>query len=188
MGKLKHIAVVAATVAAMASAQAATVSEGAAIIPGTFIFDLDTGASPTDFPTFTGGDIWWEMMTPTSRAMQPWTSASSLAYVGTVGVAGLSFNALTATDLAAMTYSSNGIPGGDGVNMLTPNSVFAVKTDQGNYAKVLVTFPFFPTFQNNGLGIYYVTMTAPVPEPETYAMFLAGLCIIGAVARRRRSR
>ena len=28
---------------------------------------------------------------------------------------------------------------------------------------------------------------APVPEPETYAMLLAGLAIIGAVARRRRT-
>jgi hypothetical protein len=32
-----------------------------------------------------------------------------------------------------------------------------------------------------------LTVTS-VPEPETYAMLLAGLCIIGAVARRRRSR
>ena len=28
---------------------------------------------------------------------------------------------------------------------------------------------------------------APVPEPETYAMLLAGLGLIGAVARRRQS-
>ena len=27
---------------------------------------------------------------------------------------------------------------------------------------------------------------APIPEPETYAMFLAGLALMGAVARRRR--
>ena len=26
---------------------------------------------------------------------------------------------------------------------------------------------------------------APVPEPETYALFLAGLGMIGAIARRR---
>lgn len=31
-----------------------------------------------------------------------------------------------------------------------------------------------------------VAQTAPIPEPETYAMFLAGLGIMGAVARRRK--
>lgn len=29
---------------------------------------------------------------------------------------------------------------------------------------------------------------APVPEPETYAMLLAGLCLVGVVARRRKAR
>lgn len=32
----------------------------------------------------------------------------------------------------------------------------------------------------------FTVVTAPVPEPETYAMFLAGLGVIGAVARRRK--
>jgi hypothetical protein len=30
------------------------------------------------------------------------------------------------------------------------------------------------------------TVTAPVPEPETYAMLLAGLGVVSAVARRRK--
>lgn len=36
----------------------------------------------------------------------------------------------------------------------------------------------------NGYG--YTYLAAPVPEPETYAMLLAGLGLIGVVARRRR--
>ncbi len=37
-------------------------------------------------------------------------------------------------------------------------------------------------------GLYNVTstVTTPVPEPETYALMLAGLGVIGFVARRRR--
>ena len=31
-------------------------------------------------------------------------------------------------------------------------------------------------------------ITGPIPEPETYALMLAGLAAIGAVARRRKSR
>jgi choice-of-anchor A domain-containing protein len=34
--------------------------------------------------------------------------------------------------------------------------------------------------------IHQVIFSAPVPEPETYAMLMAGLAVMGAVARRRR--
>lgn len=32
----------------------------------------------------------------------------------------------------------------------------------------------------------YTTVTSPVPEPETYAMILAGIALIGFTARRRK--
>jgi hypothetical protein len=38
----------------------------------------------------------------------------------------------------------------------------------------------------NGTTPLSVTISA-VPEPETYAMMLAGLCLAGAVARRKRA-
>lgn len=42
-------------------------------------------------------------------------------------------------------------------------------------------------FSGNGfLSLQYSAVTAPVPEPEQYAMLLAGLGVIGAVARRRK--
>ena len=38
-----------------------------------------------------------------------------------------------------------------------------------------------------GVGIDVgMALTAPVPEPETYALLLAGLCALGTVSRRRR--
>jgi len=44
-------------------------------------------------------------------------------------------------------------------------------------------------FNGNGfLSLQYTAVTAPVPEPETYAMLLAGLGLMGAVARRRKNR
>jgi hypothetical protein len=33
-----------------------------------------------------------------------------------------------------------------------------------------------------------IVLTAPVPEPETYAMLLAGLALMGVVAKRRKSK
>lgn len=43
----------------------------------------------------------------------------------------------------------------------------------------------FPEGQPTGSFGYTLTLT-PVPEPETYAMLLAGLGLVGAAARRRR--
>lgn len=39
-----------------------------------------------------------------------------------------------------------------------------------------------------GYGGFLATVTAPIPEPETYAMMLAGLGALGFLARRRRNR
>ena len=38
-----------------------------------------------------------------------------------------------------------------------------------------------------GYGGFVASVTAPVPEPETYAMMLAGLGALGFLARRRRN-
>ena len=35
-------------------------------------------------------------------------------------------------------------------------------------------------------GLYTLSVTAPIPEPETYALLLAGLALVGFVARRRK--
>jgi hypothetical protein len=43
------------------------------------------------------------------------------------------------------------------------------------------------TFHNNNTGSFEVNVAAAVPEPETYAMLLAGLGLLGFAARRKRS-
>lgn len=58
-----------------------------------------------------------------------------------------------------------------------------VLTVSGTALPALTSFPMAPT----AAGSYTIAANlAPVPEPESYAMFLAGLGIIGAVANRRR--
>ena len=45
--------------------------------------------------------------------------------------------------------------------------------------------------QNNEFYAWAVRpgdVAAPIPEPETYALFLAGLGLLGVVARRRRQK
>ena len=41
------------------------------------------------------------------------------------------------------------------------------------------------SFKGNGVVVDNLTVAMPVPEPETYAMLLAGLGLIGMAARRR---
>ena len=44
-------------------------------------------------------------------------------------------------------------------------------------------------FNGSGfLSLQYTALTAPVPEPETYALMLAGLGLIGFVARRKQKK
>lgn len=43
------------------------------------------------------------------------------------------------------------------------------------------------SFKGVGVVADNLTYTAPVPEPETYALLLAGLAVVGRLARRRRS-
>ena len=44
------------------------------------------------------------------------------------------------------------------------------------------------SFAGRGLVADNLTFATPVPEPETYMMLLAGLGVIGVIARRRRDR
>ncbi|WP_255369615.1 PEP-CTERM sorting domain-containing protein [Nitrosovibrio sp. Nv17] len=44
----------------------------------------------------------------------------------------------------------------------------------------------FPFNGNGFLSLQYTAVTAPVPEPETYAMLLAGLGLMGFMARHRK--
>jgi hypothetical protein len=40
--------------------------------------------------------------------------------------------------------------------------------------------------QQNDIGLSYITTISVVPEPETYAMLLAGLGVVGAMSRRKK--
>jgi len=81
---------------------------------------------------------------------------------------------------------SNGLIGNDDFNSIG-RSGFDITLSTG-VAYVLVT----TGFGNEDAGRYLNlirgpgNITAPVPEPETYALLLAGLAAVGFVARRRR--
>jgi len=111
-------------------APAVVVSQGSAVLKGTWTFDLDNGAEGGVGPGF---DIWWEQMTAVVRQMAPQNSAR-LVNLGVVD-----FNSVTSDSLQTLTYGTTPIPGSnDASNKLVVGDVFAVLTNQGNYAKVKV--------------------------------------------------
>lgn len=80
------------------------------------------------------------------------------------------------------------------------NMLYNLDLDPASTADIKVGSGYFPIgsgysfavsgFADGAFGGQYVfaVSTLPVPEPETYAMMLAGLGLIGAVARRRMKR
>lgn len=63
------------------------------------------------------------------------------------------------------------------------SSLYSIKTD-GNYVLEFGVVNWNDTEYASGLAIGNIAVT-PVPEPETYAMMLAGLALLGVSARRR---
>ncbi|MRW89992.1 PEP-CTERM sorting domain-containing protein [Duganella sp. FT80W] len=56
----------------------------------------------------------------------------------------------------------------------------------GNGSTEALTFKAIGTSDSYGTSLDKVSLTTAVPEPETYAMLLAGLGLMGFIARRRR--
>ena len=82
---------------------------------------------------------------------------------------------------------------GNWVNVdLTHPSVIFTHPSPSEFAKVLgglkglYVNADFKTGDNDYTRLDDVMLTAPVPEPETYALFLAGLGVLGATLGRRR--
>jgi hypothetical protein len=117
-----------ATATAIATAHP-VISNGTGTIQGTFQFSFDTGTQ-----VISNGDVWWDQINSTQHQMAPQGSATI------VNLGKVDFNALNFTDLQGKSYGTTPIDGNnDSSNQLVNGDVFAVHTNGGNYAKVLVT-------------------------------------------------
>lgn len=111
-------------------------------------------------------------------------------------------SSVTTDDLAinfgkagTMTPTWNGVTGNMtgalgsslGFYFITRNSSGAGTTRPGGEAYVNSIGPATWTFAQAQGGDYQLTYAAPVPEPESWALMLAGMAIIGSIARRRRA-
>ncbi len=140
----------------------ATVSQGATVLHGTYIFDLETGH---EGGSLSGpGDIWWEQEDAIHRRMVP-TGGARIVNLGHID-----FASLDSAALQLLTYGTSAINGdNDASNQLTPGDVFAVRTNAGNYAKVLVQaygYDLHIQWATYKLGARYRVLGSGYTHPE----------------------
>ena len=107
---------------------------------------------------------------------------SSNLYSGTL--TGLSHDASDPAPLAAgVSFTDDSDPSSPTFWTFDPGTLELAALAGGDYTLVISG----ATLRDGGAfgGTLGVTPLAPVPEPDSYAMFMAGLGILGAIARRR---
>ena len=103
-------------------------------------------------------------------------------------VAALLVTAGAASQAATITSNdwSSISAGGDAAALIAdhPNWISGndAVTNAATYSSLSSTNPTAESWQGSIVGV-----TAPVPEPETYALMLTGLGVVGLLVRRRRA-
>jgi hypothetical protein len=124
------------------------------------------------------------LLTTTGAAVETFNSAGGFTTVAFDNL-GLSLNANT----KYIAYLSSSNPAVTGIQ-LSRTQTAADTSGFGIGNAYLSTIPgtgWQLPFNGNGfLSLQYTAVTAAVPEPESYAMLLAGLGLIGAAVRRRK--
>jgi hypothetical protein len=106
------------------------ISSSSGEIEGTCYFDFDTGSKCGAAEA----DVWWAQDTSVVRRMVPCNNA------GIVNLGAVPFSSVLPETLAGLAYSTMPLNGNDdATNELVTGDVFAVRTNAGHFAKVLVT-------------------------------------------------
>lgn len=126
------------------------------IIPGTWVYDLDSNKLQGDSKVFPSwiktfdvemnfdyqklnygakeedSDIWWEHINRTQRKLVAKNGAKL------VKLDKIDFEEINLEYLKSVKYSEEEIIGDDEKNQLKPGSIIGIKTNKGNYAKLII--------------------------------------------------
>jgi hypothetical protein len=146
------------------------------VLRGTYTMGFDSSDS---------GLFWAQKIDPV-RQMEP-IGGAAIVNLGVVD-----FDAITADQLAMLSYSTTPIDGNnDATNQLVNGDVFAVKTSDGNLAKVKV-LDYGYNIELQWVTYYWGETCKPViPAPEFPSLFLPATLIagfLGAVLLIQRTR
>jgi hypothetical protein len=160
------------------------------------------GAMAVSFVNATGGALNGFSFSYTGEQWHVSSNANvahSLTVQYAIGDAGTAFNQLTWLNFNAAQQNAAGVHfdtptlsgGTTGNGNLDENRVVGLGATvsniqwQAEQALWIRWIDINDSASDHGMGIDNFSFAAAVPEPETYAMLLAGLGLIGAVARRR---
>jgi len=136
----------------------------------------------------TAGETAAKSFTPDTGSFTDYLTFN-LAFDGLVGVSAnetvltmFNFTVYDIDGLAGLVQKKSGNTWNSIANFAGNNTSYSFDLDQGSYR-----FVFTGTALGTAGGLYTAAVTA-VPEPESYAMMLAGLGVMGMIARRRKSK
>ncbi|USX11767.1 PEPxxWA-CTERM sorting domain-containing protein [Oxalobacteraceae bacterium OTU3CAMAD1] len=144
-----------------------------------------------------GNDATSKWITPTADQSQSFDGSSSGTYTYSLSFDLSGFKAGTASFSGRMA-ADNAVTvllNSHTISSASGFTVWSAFASNGGFIDGVNTIEFVVTnwAQNGGnptgLRVEFTDSTVtPVPEPETYAMMLGGLALVGAIARRRKSK
>ena len=158
-------------------------------VPSSFTTALVTNSPSAADGTIimTGGDTTVNTFTFSQAVVDPLLVLFS---VGQPGGYFVPFNFLGSVDFSILAQGAGNWGGGSLVktgNTVTGEEGNGLIQFHGSYTQISFTTPVYEFYYGGSVGALSNLRQVPVPEPETYALLLAGLGLVGLAARRRRS-
>lgn len=158
-----------------------------ATIAGGAVYTADTNFADDVIPgeTFLGtGPFSGGFATPNTSTL---TFTAPVSYISFLWGSPDAYNTLTvnSTGGGSQTFTATGTGFGTPFPVTNGDQTFAQSVQFTGVGGSLITSLVFNSTQD-AFEVGRFSVTAPIPEPETYALLMGGLGVLGFVARRRR--